>query len=292
MHLGLGAAIENLVLAARAFGLVADVTPTEGTLALSPGDVPASAAHVVFTPAPVSRDALFGAIPRRHTNRGAYRADQSIGNQRLQRLADLVNNDAARVVFVDDPNARAELAALIVEATGRIIGDPQMSADSARWFRTGRRDIEAHRDGVIVDTSGLSPFLAAVTKFLPDLDAKSADKYWLAMTRDTQVSTAPLLGAILVRDRFDMPAAIAAGRAWQRLHLAATAEGLSAQPLNQPVECIDRSAMAGSADSFGPAIVKLAATPGWEPTFVFRMGIAEREAGPSPRRALDDVLRA
>jgi len=210
----------------------------------------------------------------------------------LRRLADLASNDAARVVFVDDPNARAELAALIVEATGRIIGDPQMSADSARWFRTGRRDIEAHRDGVIVDTSGLSPLLAAVTKLLPDLDAKSADKYWLAMTRDTQLSTAPLLGAILVRDRLDMPAAIAAGRAWQRLHLAATAEGLAAQPLNQPVECIDRSAMAGSADSFGPAIVKLAAAPGWEPTFVFRMGIAEREAGLSPRRALDEVLRA
>jgi Rhodopirellula transposase DDE domain len=90
------------------------------------------------------------------------------------------------------------------------------------------------------------------------------------MTRDTQLATAPLLGVILVRDRLDMHLAMEAGRAWQRLHLGATAEGLAAQPLNQPVECIDRSAMVGKNDSFGPAIVKLAATPGWEPTFVFR----------------------
>src|SRR5690242_4855975 len=31
MHLGLGAAIENLVLAARAFGFAGDVAPTDGT---------------------------------------------------------------------------------------------------------------------------------------------------------------------------------------------------------------------------------------------------------------------
>lgn len=111
------------------------------------------------------------------------------------------------------------------------------------------------------------------------------------MTRDTQISTAPVLGILLVPDRLDMRAAIQAGRAWQRLHLAATAEGLAAQPLNQPVECIDRDAMLGRANSFGPAIAKFAATPGWEPTFTFRLGAAESAAGPSPRRALDEVLR-
>jgi len=50
--------------------------------------------------------------------------------------------------------------------------------------------------------------------------------------------------------------------------------------------------MIGKNDSFGPAIVKLVAAPGWEPTFVFRLGVAERPAGPSPRRALSEVLRS
>src|ERR1700730_9352439 len=135
-----------------------------------------------------------------------------------------------------------------------------MSADSARWFRTGRREIAAHRDGVTLDTAGLSPLMVAAAKLLPDMDAKSADQYWLSITRD-QVRTAPVLGILLVRDRLDMRSAIVAGRAWQRLHLAATAEGLAAQPLNQPIESIDRDAMLGRAGSFGSAIAKFADAP-------------------------------
>jgi hypothetical protein len=73
--------------------------------------------------------------------------------------------------------------------------------------------------------------------------------------------------------------------------LAATAEGLAAQPLNQPVECIDRDAMLGRADSFGSALAKFGDAPGWEPTFVFRLGVAERAAKPSPRRPIEELLR-
>ena len=207
------------------------------------------------------------------------------------RISESVTTQVRHLDFVEAAHARGELAALIVESTERIISDSQMSADSARRFRTGRRDIEAHHDGVTVDTAGLLPLMTVTAKLLPDMDAKSADRYWLSMTRDTQLATAPLLGVTLVRDRLDMHLAMEAGRAWQRLHLGATAEGLAAQPLNQPVECIDRSAMGGKNDSFGPAIVKLAATPGWEPTFVFRLGVAERPASQSPRRALSEVLR-
>jgi hypothetical protein len=87
-----------------------------------------------------------------------------------------------------------------------------------------------------------------------------------------------------------MSTAIRAGRAWQRLHLAATVLGIAAQPLNQPVECIDRNTMLGRVDSFGPAMAKIAQFQGWEPTFSFRLGIADRPAGPSPRRAVEDVL--
>ena len=292
MHLGLGAAIENLVLAARALGISADVTPVDGTLALSPIDMPVPAAHVAFTPAPASRDALFSAIPNRHTNRGPYRADQPIARDRLQRFADLTTTETVRVVFVADAHARAELGAMIVEATEHIVSDQQMSADSARWIRIGRREIEAHCDGLTADAFGISPLRVAVAKLLPDPDAKQEDQYWLSMTRDTHVATAPVLGVVLVRDRLNMREAIEAGRAWQRLHLAATSEGLAAQPLNQPVECVERAAMLGRADNFGSGIVQLVSAPGWEPTFVFRLGMAERAAGRSPRRALEEVLSA
>lgn len=292
MHLGLGAALENLALGAEASGFSASITPVEGRLTLSPGNSPAAAARIVLRSVPTERGALFAAITQRHTNRGPYRPDQPVGAETLHRLAGLVSDDSVRVVFITDKVARSDLGALIIAATARIVGDPQMSADSARWFRTGRREIAAHRDGVTVDTSGASPFLTAMSKMLPDLNARSADRYWLATTRDTQVPTAAVLGILLVRDRLDMPAAIAAGRAWQRLHLALTVAGLAAQPLNQPVECVDRSAMRGDTDDMAPAINKFTAMPGWEPTFMFRLGVAESTAGPSPRRPLAAVLMA
>jgi hypothetical protein len=290
MHLGVGAALENLALAARALGYSADISPVEGRLTLSPDESPVAVARITLKSIPAVRGGLFDVIPYRHTNRGAYRPDQLVSAGILRRLAALVDDDSVRAVFVTDQGARSELGALIVAATIRIVGDPQMSADSARWFRTGRRDIAAHRDGVTVDTAGASPWLTATAKILPDLDGKASDQYWLATTRDTEVPTAPVLGMLLVRNRLDMRAAIAAGRAWQRLHLALTAARLAAQPLNQTVECVDRSAMRGGPDSFGPAMAKFAGMPGWEPTFMFRLGAADRLAGPSPRRSLEEVL--
>ena len=292
MHLGLGAAIENLVLAARAFGSNAAVTPSEGRLSLSPDDAPFRAARIVLEPATSARDALFEAIPKRHTNRGPYRPDQPVAAGDLSRFADLVASADARVAFVVDQAARRDLGATIVAATERFVDDPEMSADSARWFRGGAREVEAHRDGVTLDAAGLSPPMTALAKLLPDMSAATSDRYWLAMTREVQIPTAPALGLLFVRDRLDMAEAIAAGRAWQRLHLAVTAAGYAAQPLNQPVERADRDQALGRGDDFARALAKFVEEPGWEATFVIRLGVAEREAPPSPRRPLEAVLRS
>lgn len=165
-----------------------------------------------------------------------------------------------------------------------------MSLDSFRWIRTGRREVLDHRDGVTIDASGTSRLMTTAAKMLPDFGAKTIDRIWLDMTRDVHTATASVFGMILISDRLDMAQSIAAGRAWQRLHLAATAQGIAAQPLNQPVEMIDRHYMLGRQDEFGPALAKLARASGWEPTFVFRLGYAEREAPRSPRRPLVDVM--
>ena len=292
MHLGLGAAIENLALAARAYGAKVAVEPTEGRLTLAPGDAPVRAARVVLQAGPAERDDLFSAIPGRHTNRGPYLPDRPVAPDALRRLAGSTTSGDVRVAFATQGAARRDLGALIVEATRAIVGDPVMSADSARWFRAGRREIAAHRDGVTLDAAGLSPAMTALGKLLPDMGAKTSDAYWLGMTRDVQVPTAPALGIVFVRDRLDMAGGIAAGRAWQRLHLTATAAGLAVQPLNQPVERADRDEALGRPDAFGRALAEYSAEPGWQATFVFRLGVAQWPAALSPRRTLEEVLRA
>jgi nitroreductase len=290
MHLGLGCAIENLVIAARAYGMTADVQPASGRLEPSPGPEPIMAARVALEAGQASRDPLFDAIPRRHTNRGPYR-DEPVAPERLKELAEAVSGPSVRVTFLSDGGARREAAHAIIAATERIIADPEMSEDSFRWIRIGRREIWTHRDGVTIETSGASTLAAAAGKVLPDLNAATTDRFWLDTTRNVHTATAAVFGLILVRDRLDMAQAIDAGRAWQRLHLAATAQGLAAQPLNQPVEMVDRDRMLGRTDVFGPALARLAGASGWEATFVFRLGYARREALRSPRRPLEDVLQ-
>ena len=289
MHLGVGCAIENFVLAARAFGIQTEVFPTGGRLELSPGPQPLHAARIAIRPGEPASSALFHAISLRHTDRGPY-SGAAIEPERLRALADLASSPAVRLAFVTDTGARRDLGAAIVEATQRIIGDPQMSMDSARWVRTGRHEILAHRDGMTLDATSASRLAAVAGKMLPDPSSAAADRYWLATTRDVHTATAAAFGAILVRDRLDMAQAIEAGRAWQRLHLAATTHGLAAQPLNQPVEMIDRSRMLGRNEELAPTFAQWFGASGWEPTFVFRLGHPTREAPRSPRRPLDAVL--
>jgi len=290
MHLGLGCAIENLVRAAQVYGYTPYVRPVAGKLTLAPPDEPKPIAHITMDPGQPSRDELFEAIPNRHTNRGAY-LDRALTHDTRAYLTNQATDNDVRIVLLDDPHARADLAALIVDATQRIIADPTMSADSARWIRTGRREVEDHRDGISIDNAGLPPATVMFGKLMPDLGASTQDSYWLDNTKSTQVH-APVLGMILVKERLDMAQSLAAGRAWQRLHLAATTLGVAAQPLNQPVECIDRNVQLGHPDNYQAALLKLANQTGWQPTFVFRLGYAEKPALPSPRRPLEDVMKA
>ena len=82
-----------------------------------------------------------------------------------------------------------------------------------------------------IDTSGTGTLMTIAGKMAPDLSPAATDRIWLKMTRDVHTATPPAFGMILVRDRLDIASAISAGRAWQRLHLTLTAQGLAAQPL-------------------------------------------------------------
>jgi hypothetical protein len=291
MHLGIGACIENLVRAAGVLGYTSLVRPVDGHLGLSPNNEAVPVAHITLDTGSAASDPLYQMIPKRHTNRGPY-TEKRVTPETLIRFADAIASPLVRPAFLVGADARKQMGALIVKATEDIIADPEMSADSARWFRTGSREVKAHRDGITMDGAGLSPFMVGATKFLPDQSASTADGYWLSMTRDTHTATAPVFGMILVKNRLDMASAIAAGRAWQHLHLLATSEGIAAQPLNQPVEMVDRHAMLKKPDTYAAALAKLANADGWEATFTFRMGYAERPSPPSPRRPLGDVLIA
>jgi hypothetical protein len=121
------------------------------------------------------------------------------------------------------------------------------------------------------------------------VSAQTSHEAWLKQTRDVQLASAPLTGLIAVRDRYDRGGAIAAGRFWQRLHLRAVALGLGLQPLNQPIEMIDRERRAGRGAEWARRIAELTGED-WQATFSFRAGFPSQATPASPRRRLADVV--
>jgi len=292
MHIGLGCAVENMTRAAGAYGYQAAVTLAAGPL-VAPGSAPRRdlVATLDLGPAPARPDPLFEAVPRRRTDRAAYDGARPVPADALDAMRATVRDEPDLKLFMfSEPAERGKLGEAVIAATGAIIVDPRMVADSERWFRPQWADVQRLRDGVTLDTAGLAPLTLAAAKILPPPSAATNHRYWFEATRDVHVPTSPLLGLIAVRDLYDRPQALRAGLAWQRMHLLATTRGLAAQPINQPVELVDRERELGRPARAAGALAELTGDPAWKPTFAFRMGFPTRPAAPSPRRGVEDVL--
>jgi hypothetical protein len=291
MHIGLGCALENITRAARASGYDVAVTLSPGRLTAPAASFrPALVATLNLAPARPRPDALSAAIPRRHTDRGAYQAARPVPTEMLQAMWATFQDDTdLRLFLFSAPAERKQFGEVVIRATEAIITDPAMVAASDRWFRHRWAEVQRRRDGLTLDTAGLGPLVTAVAKLLPAASAATSHRYWLDATRDVQVPGTPLFGLIAVRDLYDRPQALRAGQRWQRLHLLATSQGLAMQPINQPVEMVDRERELGSPPRAAATLAALTGDPAWLPTFAFRVGFPTRPAGPSPRRPLDAV---
>jgi hypothetical protein len=293
MHIGLGCAIENMALAAPANGYALTLEAAPGSLAdlaERHGVMHAATLRLTRLDAPLPAPLLYEAIPRQHTNRYPYGRGEALPPAWRDAVASLSVDPAIRIFLFEDGPERAAFDATMVASTEAIIGDAVMIGDSDRWVRGSAAEVETYRSGPTLDAAGLSPLILALAKILPALPAGASHAAWLAQTRDRQIATAPVVGVIAVRDRYDRPAALGAGRAWQHLHLASTLMGVAMQPLNQPMEMVDRERQIGAPPLWERRVAALIASPDWQPTFSFRAGFSTRPAPQSPRRALNDTL--
>lgn len=284
VHIGLGCALENLLVAAGTEGYTHRLT------LLPDAANPSHVARVELAPTPPASSELYRAIPTRHTNRGPYDR-RPVPQDVLTALAALGSEQPdIAVAWYTSESDRRRVGELVVQATAAIIGDTQQARDSAQWLRASWRAIQRHRDGITLDAQGISPLVRTVAKLLPPLPQRLNDSSWLQATRDVHVATAAAFGIILVRDARSAGQRIGGGRVWQRMHLWATLRGLAVQPLNQLLERADREQSLEIAPRFGRAVASLVGASGWEALMPFRLGYPRRDALPSPRRALSDVL--
>lgn len=284
MHLGIGCALENLVVGATGQGLLAvpDLFPSRSDATL--------AARVSLTGDDRAPSEHLDLIRRRHTNRGPYdparltsQVEEALRRQQRHPDTSLLFFEATSVV------GRAFSEAILASTEALLQDDVFMRATDS-WFRWTPREVAANRDGPSLAGAGLSPALRVAAQLGPRQSKEQFRLSWLASTRDVHLASAAAFGVIGVRDPARPEQLVEAGRLWQRVHLEATRHGLGLQPLDQWLEVLDRARQRGSAPPFTPGVGF--ASPDHAPVMMFRAGMPLREALPSARRPLDDVLLA
>jgi len=280
MYIGLGCAIENLSVAAGAYGRSAEVAlmpdPTDET----------RVADIALAPASPAPSPLFDAIPTRHTNRTRYLEGRLEGlADELQRLA----RAPVTLAIIDEATGKAAFRDQTIAATRAIIEDHEMNEDSHAWYRHSKDDIERFRDGTTIDAAAIGAARRFFGKSLPAPSAESAGGYWLSGTRDRQTSGAAFC-VLSTPDRFDRTQQLECGRVYQRMALWAASQNLGMQPLNQIAERADRELELDLEPRFGSVLADLA--NGSQGQMLFRVGVPEADVGASPRRPLDWVVRS
>jgi nitroreductase len=283
MHLSLGCALENLVLAGPANGQTASVD-----LIPDPSH-PDHIAQVNLTPAAAATSPLFAAIGNRHTNRAAYDTTRPLQASTRDELTGLIDVDTTRPIWLTTDAQRHLFAELTVRATQAIIADPQQATDDFAWYRSTWNQIQSTMDGVTIDASGQPPLIRTVAKLLGTTQKQNNDG-WLRATCDTQVPTAAAFAILVTPDPLDPAMRVQTGRIFQRIHLWATTRGLAIQPLNQVSERIDREHSAGLSPEFTQAMADMLPT-GWHPVMAFRIGYPTTDALSSPRRPAEKVVQ-
>ena len=169
MHIGLGCAVENMLLAAKSRGYEAQLTLSPGILTeLHPNVQPILAATLNLSLGESSVSDLYKAIPNRHTDRAAYDETHPVSADDLETLRTWADDEAEVAVLLFSTEEKRKLFAQgTVQATKDIIADATMSHDSTKWFRTNWKDVQKYKDGPYIDTAGVSPTLRALVKMLP-----------------------------------------------------------------------------------------------------------------------------
>ncbi len=291
-HIGMGCALENLMLAAPADGYAATPTLQPGKLGpISAEPKPQLVARVDLASGKREESELYNAIPRRHTNRSPYEPHKPIPPDFIDALSHLPGDDTDVRLFLFTAEAdREKIAALSSAANTEIYSDPDVQHGSERWIRTQWSSVQKFRDGLTIDAFGLPPIAAAITKIMPVRMLRWVASRSATNTYSDLMLSAPLIGFIAVRDRYDREQCLRAGRIWQRAHLFATARGLAARPSNEAVEMVDHERALSRPASRASLLNEITGDPTWQPTFVFYMGYPTMSAPASPRRPLESML--
>jgi hypothetical protein len=286
-----GTFLELLDLAARERGQRAEITLfPEGAFAPDTIDERPVARIRLAADASVTKDPLFAQILKRRTNRNAYDLARPVPDAAWQAMAEAVQPYPLRFGFTGPAQGDevAQHRAIANEAWRIELTTPRAMLESFEVLRVGAAEIAEHRDGL----SLMDPMVVWMNR-LGLFDRSQApgpdDFATTSQVKDFAGKIASTPGFLwMVSEGNDRATQVDAGRAFARVQLAATAQGVAMQPLQQalqeyPEQAVPYAAIRQRVDAASPAqTIQM-----WA-----RVGFAA-PVQPAPRRGVDaHIVRA
>jgi hypothetical protein len=287
--IGCGAFIELAVIAAaeRGYRVRVELFPSgEPGLRELPGNR-VIARLAVERDAALAKDALFAQIRRRHTNKSVFDNTRSVPAPVWAALQRSATDQGLLAGAITEASAMAQVRRLTRESYETECITDRTWLESANLMRIGPDEIEKNRDGISL--MGTMPrLLSAVGMFdrfeVPQRGGKAFER---VMDRWAAFETGS--GYFWVASKGNSRSLqLAAGRAYVRAHLQATAAGVDMHPLSQALQ---------EFVEVKPQYDALHRLLGFDPAtntmqMLARVGYGAAAAGPSPRRELDQLIRA
>jgi len=238
MMMSQGTFLELLDLAARQRGHRADITLfPQG--AFGPRDVDdRPTALIRLEPDDqIQPDPLFGQVFDRRTNRGAYQA-RAPEPAAVQAVLGASSAYPFRVgvTTADQPESMARQREIAKEAWRIELTTPRTVLESFKVLRIGPREIAEHRDGISLNEP-MVRIIHALGLFDRNVAPGPEDMATTGQIKEfnTHIDGTPAF-YWLISEGNGRTTQIDAGRAWVRAQLAATAQGLSMQPISQALQ--------------------------------------------------------
>lgn len=278
--IGCGAFLELLAIAAAQEGQRAELTLFPDGEDLRTLDR-RPLARVRLVPDTVPRDLLFTHILNRRTNREAY-ASRPVPSEVLTSLAEAGRSGAVRSQTSGDATLIAALRDLTWRAHEREVTTPSAHQESVDLMRIGAREIAADPDGIALDGMMIEVMrrLGVVTR--QSLADPSSSTFRQGLTMYRRLAMSAQAFGWLTNANASRADQVAAGRAYARMHLTATALGLAVHPWSQSLQ--EYPAM---QDLHREVHERLGG--GETVQMLYRIGYAE-PVDPAPRRGLEAHL--
>ena len=271
MMIALGAALENLLVAARAYGLHPAVAY------LPHGGANGVVAEVTWSEGESQRDrGMSAAIPERRTNRREYDGRAILPQTRAQLSAQIP--EGLFLHWIDERDPMRDVADLAFEATREQMLNPRAQGEQFAWMRFDD-DAKKRGDGVPVDAlelGGPSGWFASHT-YNPKSRFLHFGAEGAAKQARGQVRSAGAL-ALLCGPRREEAQWLMGGQAFERFALKATQLGLAHQALSAPVE----------SEKYRASLLRAFSASGEDPLVLMRLGKAKSPKA-TPRRTVATV---